>query len=189
MLTGQVKEKNPNSKNKLIKIFFLKLIALATIWELSYNFVLKPLRIPGKFLTDTITAGVVACINLFSPASSHVDWVDDGPQSVAAFIKHGGRGVFYIADVCNALDLMVIYLGFIILLPGSFKRKLIFSVAGIIGLIISNIIRCTSLYWIALDHPSLFDISHHYTFTILMYLLIFSGWLLFIKGSRKNEVH
>ena len=187
MLTEQVKDKKQQSNNQLIKMFFLKLIAMVTVWELSFHFVLKPLRIPGKFLTDTITAGVVACTNFFSLISSKVDWIDE-PGSVAAFIRRGGREVFYIADVCNGLDLMAIYVGFIILLPYPVKRKLIFSLLGIPVIIIADIIRCTSLFWIAQKHPSLFDINHHYTFTILIYLVIFSGWLLFIKGSRKHEI-
>lgn len=163
--------------------FFLKLFALVIVWECAYYFILAPARIPDKFLTDVITSAVTGCINFFSHAVNKYSW-----QAVpgADFIMQNGRNVFMIADACNGLSLMVIYVGLIVLLPYPLKRKIVFSTGGIIVLIIANITRCVLLYWIYKKHPDMFELNHHYLFTILMYLLIFYGWLLFTK---KGKVH
>jgi exosortase/archaeosortase family protein len=173
--------------NKDIVRFVIKLIALVIIWECSYYFILIPTRIPDKGLTDFITSGTTHCLNLFSSATSKYTW-KDFPETNAARIFNNGKYVFYIADICNGLSLLAIYCGFIILLPYPVKRKIVFCVGGIIALTIANIIRCVSLYWIFRHHADLFELNHHYVFTIFMYLLIFLGWILFTKKTKPNEV-
>ncbi len=172
---------------KIIGLFFMKLTCLVTTWELVYHYILKPARIPDKVLTDLITSGVTAGINFFFNTSSHVSWIADAVLP-ANIIKHHGRSIFYIYDVCNGLDLIVIYLGFIILLPASLKRKIAFTLGGIAALIIANIIRCILLYWIYTHYRQGFEMNHHYVFTFLMYLVIFCGWILFTKKEQINEV-
>jgi exosortase/archaeosortase family protein len=176
------------SLNKELLFFFLKLVALVILWQCSYSFILKPSGIPDKQLTNIITSGVTHCINFSSPSSSVYTWVRyKGIDYDSDAIFKNGKIVFVIADICNGLSLMAIYVGFIILMPYPFKRKIIFSVIGMIVLTIANIVRCGLLYWIYRRHPDMFDFNHHYTFTILMYLLIFYGWILFTKGGKINE--
>ena len=173
--------------NKDIRQFFLKLIILVIVWELAYYFLLKPVRVPDKLLTDIIAAGVTWCFNLASKPSSYIWMQYQGVPGDYIFLN--GKAVLLIADICNALNLIVIYIGFIILMPYySFKRKLIFGLSGIIGLIVADIIRCGLLYWIYRKNPQAFDLNHHYVFSVAMYLLIFAGWALFIQGKRTNEV-
>ncbi|UAY51959.1 exosortase/archaeosortase family protein [Ferruginibacter albus] len=174
------------NKNHTVLFFFIKLIALTIIWLVGYHYVLKPTRIPDKILTDIITSIVTFCMNLHNN-TAHYTWTDYASLS-SAYIMKGGKAVFIIADQCNALDLLVIYLGFIIVLPFQLKRKLIFSFAGIIAIMLANVVRCLCLYWISLKHPSWFYISHHYVFSILMYLYIFLGWLLFIRKGKTYAI-
>jgi exosortase/archaeosortase family protein len=177
-----------SGKRTSLLAFFLKLFVLIIIWECSYHFILKPAGLPDKPLTNTITSGVTNSINLFSSASSVYTWFRNDAMTADYLLKNG-KLVFFIADDCNGLSLIVIYLGFIILMPYSIKRKIIFSIGGIIVLTIANIIRCSLLYWIYKAHPDMFDFNHHYLFTILMYLLIFYGWILFTKKGKIDEVH
>jgi len=190
MLSGKSQpDKSTSSINKGLLLFFLKLFALVIIWECSYHFILQPSRIPDKQLTNVITAGVTNCINIFSSQTSTYTWARyKGVDYDSDSIFKNGKAVLIIADICNGLSLIAIYLGFIILMPYPIKRKIVFSIIGIMVLIIANIIRCGLLYWIYERHPDMFDFNHHYTFTILMYLLIFCGWILFTKGGKVNEV-
>ena len=172
--------------NKDILLFFLKLIVLVIIWECSYHYILNPVRIPDRALTDIIASAVTACFNLFSGGGKFTwqEWQGGG----ASCILENGKPVLYIVDICNGLSLIVIYIGFIILLPSRLKRKIVFCVAGTIVLILANVLRCIMLYWIYRKRADLFDLSHHYIFSILMYMLIFLGWYLFTKKNRQNEV-
>jgi len=189
MVLGKRKPgKSTSLLNKKLLFFFLKLFALVIIWECGYCFILQPARVPDKQLTNIITSGVTKCMNLFSPSSSTYTWVRyAGKEYDADYIYKNGKAAFIIADTCNGLSLMAIYVGFIILMPYPIKRKIVFAVSGVIVLTIANIIRCGLLYWIYRRHPGMFEFNHHYLFTILMYLLIFYGWILFTKGGKFNE--
>ncbi len=175
-----------NVLKKNIRIFFLKLFALIVGWECLYMFILKPLRIPDKMLTNFIASCVTSWMKFFFYFSPGIICVEN-PMYSNAMIMQNGRPLFTIEDGCNGLDLILIYLVFIILLPSSLYRKIIFGIGGIITITVANIIRCVLLYWIYIRHPQLFEINHHYLFTIAMYLLIFFGWILFIKQDLQNE--
>ncbi len=187
MQSANLNEKQHTSKNRSMLYFFLNLLILVSAWFVFYNLILKPGRIIDRPLTNFITASVAKCINLFSSATAPILWRDDSLNGARAFLTKGGNDIFGIYDVCNGIDLMFIYVGIIMLLPYAFKRKLFFSLAGILIIILGNIIRVLSLYYIFLYYRAAFDFSHHYVFTILMYILIFYGWLLFIKKDKANE--
>lgn len=184
MLKKILKDDKPGpGYNKRIIRFFIKLFVLFSLWFICYNVLLKPSRVLDRPLTNFITSSVVKCINILSPSTPVLSWQQD-PVRNCAYIVQNGYAVFDIFDVCNGIDLMFIYAGILMLLPYPVKQKIIFSIGGIIAIIIANIIRIFSLYFIYVYHRSVFDFSHHYLFTILMYVLIFYGWLLFIKKGK-----
>ena len=167
--------------NKKVSFFFIKLFVLFSLWFVCYIALLYPGRVIDKPLTDFLTASVTKSINALS--SEQIGWIADTERPCTHLTKNG-VAVFDIYDVCNGIDLMFIYVGVLFLLPYSFKRKIAFGIGGIIAIILLNIIRITSLYFIYVYHRSAFDFSHHYLFTLLMYVLIFYGWLLFVKKSK-----
>ena len=173
----------PNNKKAIIK-FFIRLSVLFTVWFFVYALFLGPARVIDKPVTDIITIAVVKCINVLSPSTQPISWSNDPSMEGRNFLIQQNSRVFGIWDVCNGVDLMFIYISIIILLPYPAKRKIIFSIGGILAIILGNIIRVCALYFIYVYQKSAFDFSHHYLFTILMYVLIFYGWLLFIKKKK-----
>ena len=137
------------------------------------------------YSTNFITILVVKCVNFFSPSTPAISWFAETKRSCSQLVQNGSP-VFGIFDVCNGIDLMFIYVGIIMLLPYSFKRKLIFSIGGVLAIIFANVIRISALYFIYVYQRSAFNFSHHYLFTLLMYVLIFYGWMLFIKKGKKT---
>jgi exosortase/archaeosortase family protein len=100
--------------------------------------------------------------------------------------------VLSIADVCNGLEVMVLYAGLILCLPASIKRKIRFILPGIVLIEVLNVIRCAGLAEIYLTHPEYLDFSHHYLFTFLVYAFIFWLWFLFSRDldlTKKQRVH
>lgn len=172
--------------NRQLVIFLLKLFGLIVGWLLIYHYLFLPTRLPDKWLTDAIAAGSSVLLNIFS--ASHYTWADD-PAWLAAHIYKGSKTVLVIVDGCNGLDFMAIYLGLVILFPYALRRKIIFSIVGLVTLILANILRCVILYWIGSYHRDLFVISHHYVFTLLMYLVVLALWILYTRVNKnKDEV-
>jgi exosortase/archaeosortase family protein len=184
---------NVNSKNALalknrsILFFFIKLLVLVTAWFVLYAIFLRPGRIIDRPLTNFITNAAANIINIVSPNTAPLSWQEEPVKKEKNVLIKEGKKVLGIQDACNGIDLMFIYVGIIILLPYSAKRKIIFSIAGIVIITLANIARVSILYYIYRYHNAAFEFSHHYFFTILMYVLIFYGWLLFIKKGKVNE--
>lgn len=167
--------------------FFISLFLICSVWFFVYVLLLRPDRIIDRPLTNFISFCSAKLINWVSPAGSpETFWTADSGFFRAAVLVQNGKKVFGIWDVCNGIDLMFIYSAVIILLPNSVGRKLMFLLSGNILFVFANILRIVSLYFIFRIKPDLFDFSHHYFFTLLMYAFIFIGWILFIK-NRFNE--
>ena len=175
--------------NKVMKRFFIQLIIVIVAWQLLYNFVLEPTRIPDKFLTSFTAAGAVVGINAFLPVDPKVVIVDSISEVAGGVnLLQNNKVVFLVADICNGLDLLVIYLGLLFLLPYySMKRRIAFGIGGIIVIMLANIVRVTLLYWLYYFHKPMFELNHKYIFTLVLYLIIFIGWILFTRKGLPHE--
>jgi exosortase/archaeosortase family protein len=67
----------------------------------------------------------------------------------------------YIAHGCIGLELIVIYTIFIIALPSSLKRNVIFMIGGLIIIHLINVFRCVGLVALLLFYDEYFIIAHH----------------------------
>ncbi len=166
------------------------MIIIITIWKVLYQFVLKPIRFPDKYLTDLLTGGVVWLSNFIHLAPTPFSWIKNIPNSPTfCGIILNGTPALWVEDTCNGLELMLIYIGIILLIPNYSKiRKMTFIIGGTFILITANIIRCTGLLWLQLYHKTYFEFNHHYVFTLFIYLIIFGLWSLFTSPKNGNEI-
>jgi exosortase family protein XrtF len=92
-----------------------------------------------------------------------------------AFGIDGSNGV-YIGNACNGLNLFVLFSLFVLVYPQNIKRKIWFLPLGLIIIHILNILRITALSLISFYKPEYLMFNHTYTFTGIMYLVIFALW-------------
>lgn len=176
--------------NPRLKSFLIKMIIIITIWKVLYQFVLKSIRFPDKYLTELLTAGVVWFSNFIHLAPTSFSWIKNIYNSPTLNgIILNNHPVLLVEDTCNGLELMLIYIGIILMIPNySSLRKSIFIVGGTFILFVANIFRCTALLWLQLYHKTYFEFNHHYVFTLFIYLIIFGLWSLFTSPKIGNEV-
>jgi len=94
-----------------------------------------------------------------------------------------------IVPSCNALELMILYAGFILCYPAPSRSKWIWISFGMIAIYFINLIRCISLVGIANSKLSHYlDFAHHYVFTIFVYGCIFLMWVWFIKSMKAKTI-
>ena len=157
--------------------FLIRAAVLVIIWELLYNFVLRPAGIPDDQLTRAVQLGGMKVLSWF-----YNDVGEDG-----SIVILNGKKAVSIARQCNGLELIVLYLGFILCLPSTFKRMISFSVVGLFVIYVLNVVR-TALLAAMYDHNhSLTDFAHHYVFKIIIYAVVFLGWVLYTKKDKKHE--
>ncbi len=172
--------------NQLVR-FFLRFFVLLSAWFVCYNLLLKPARVIDKPLTNFLAKAVVKVINYVAPPTPSLAYTENAVDK-CTYLTQNNKEIFAIFDYCNGVDLMFIYVGIIFLLPYTIKRKVAFSIGGLIAINIMNVIRITCLYLIYVYNRNAFDFSHHYLFTLVMYLLIFYGWLLYTKNQKHTNI-
>ncbi|HLI93543.1 MAG TPA: exosortase/archaeosortase family protein [Puia sp.] len=176
---------------KPVREFLLKATVLFVAWKAVYLLFLLPGRVLDKPLTYVIGKGTAATLSVIHPsgnfnaiATMHPKGLgNEGLEPVMA-IRSNQTVLLSIADVCNGLELLMLYAGLILCLPASRSRKLGYIVAGIVLIEIINVIRCAGLVLVYLHKPAYLDFSHHYLFTFVVYAFIFWLWYLFSRDPE-----
>lgn len=173
-----------------VKTFLLRSFVLFVIWKSIYIFYLGYERILDKPLTNIVGTHTAWVLNAFSGEKifSSRELISirgfEGQYQVApvSMVEKSGEKLLSIADGCNGLELFILYIGFIIAMPASLKRKSIFLIVGAILIHFVNIFRCVGLCVLAINASVHFDFAHHYLFKIMVYGTIFLLWVQFMRG-------
>ena len=179
-----------------VKKFIFKAVAILVIWKVLYLAFLLPTRLLDKPLTYSVGIATTWLLNIYTGSSdystrSEISNVatDQGYTAMPLQkIFFHQNNVVSIEDGCNALELFVLYAGFIICMPAKSLRKTLFIIGGIIAIYITNVVRCAGVAYIILYHPRYADFAHHYVFTFVVYGLIIALWLIFSKKLSITNV-
>jgi len=170
MLTKNAEQKQPVIPVKLKKLLLRASIAFIA-WSLAYNLWLAPAGIPDNQITQLVVKGTVKLLSFF-----YTNVHQDG----SSIFLNNVRAV-NIANACNGLELIVLYIGFILIMPSGWKRMTAFVLSGAVVITLLNIIRCALLAWMYFHKMDLADIAHHYIFKLAIYAVVFYGWMLYSK--------
>lgn len=103
------------------------------------------------------------------------------------YLYLNGNKIVGVSDPCNALELYVLYIGFLLAFPSSLKRLFVFSCIGIVVIYLTNIIRLAALASMNMHRVNAVDMAHHYLFKVIVYTIIFGLWVLFTKDTFKRR--
>lgn len=157
--------------DKKIVYFLFKALLLYIVWYGLYDLWLAKVGWLDRFFIDSIISSSELLLNIFNYPIFIYD------QVIGIDGSHG----VYIGAPCNGVDVMALFLGFIILFKGKFTDKLWYSALGLLVIHIANVLRVFILILLAFYYPDKLDFNHKYTFTILMYLLVFMGWVIWVN--------
>jgi len=160
-----------------VRSFLWRAILLFAGWLIIYNLVLKPANVPDSQLTKLVTWAAAKTLSLF--------YVNVHTEGQNIFVN--GQVAVGIANQCNGLELIMLYLGFLLCLPTSRLRTIVYAVVGTITICIMNIIRCSVLAFLFMSHNYYADFAHHYAFKLIVYAAVFAGWIGYSKKTRRHE--
>lgn len=92
--------------------------------------------------------------------------------------------VIYFFEGCNGINVMIVYLSFLVAFKGPLKLLVRYSVLGLLGIHLLNLLRVSVLYGIAIHFPMQLYFFHKYLFTGILYLIVFVFWYYWVKGLR-----
>lgn len=172
-----------------IRLFLGKALLFFIIWKLVYGLFLSDSRLLDEPLTEHVGNASVYVLNGLGDMSgfiskSEISTYIEGEGLVtqkASQIFHHDKLVLYIADICNGLELMILYIGFIVCMPSRFWRKVLYIVIGVVLIDIINIFRCTGLIYLREYYHAYFDFAHHYLFKATVYTATFLMWMVYAR--------
>jgi exosortase family protein XrtF len=174
--------------NRGLYAFLIKAAVLFFTWQVLYLSWLSTGTNLDTWLTYKTAASVSFSFNLIGYQSDYTEkTVQPGEQGVSRIIIDGEPSLI-IADSCNALTLIVLFIGFIIAFEGHWPLKLVYILAGSLVIFGINVFRAMMLILIYMHAPSTFHFNHKYTFTILVYLAVFVFWMFWALKLSKLKL-
>ncbi len=158
--------------NKFILYFIIKAIGLYLLWYFIYDLWLKKSGEFDNWIVDKIvytTYTLLTFLNYNLNVDNHVIGIHSGSSNV------------FVASGCNGLELYILFAGFVLIFEGSWKHKTWFIPLGVIIIYFFNVLRVAALVINGFYSRELLDFNHKYTYTILMYILTFMGWMIWVK--------
>lgn len=157
----------PVATPRSVALFAAKMGAVYVVWFVVYDLFLLPrgtLDAPLSLLVTEATAAVVRLFGAEAIVRGREVWM-------------GAAGV-YVADGCNGLAALSLFVGFVLAYPGTWRRRAWFVPAGLAVLVAVNVIRCAFLLYVQARAPQHFDVLHGYLTTYVFYAVIFGLWAL-----------
>ena len=155
-------------------------LALAyMVWSVAYERVLKP-QTMGEVVIEHMVSSTEA-------AFESIGWpVGTYPQSGSHRDRVGvaGHAGVQIGAPCDGVALFALFAIFILAFPGPILRKAWFIPAGIALLHLANVVRVIVLARIQATAPEWLEFNHDYTFTVLIYGLVFALWYFWTALAR-----
>lgn len=168
---------------ELIK-FLIKALLLFVLWKL---FELHPLKtkIDAIIINSlTLSSRYILSDVLNIPTVIDKSFFESDTLDVIRILD---SGEVRIGSNCAGLDLFALFAGFIFAFPGKWRNKLWYIPIGLLLIHTLNILRVCALAFINYKWPLTLDFNHKYTFTSLMYLIIFGLWMLWVKSVSFHE--
>lgn len=186
--------KNTGIPKEVIQLL-IRVFILFIVWKFVYHFFFYNNRVLDKPLTNLTAISTQTFLQAVYPKDSFSNYqkvksfsVTDTTKVYSVVIKRNNKHVIGIADGCNALDIYIICIGFILAIPRGIKRMLLYIIIGVLSIYIANTARAIILAIMNIKYNQINDFAHHYLFKLIVYGIVFFIWVKYLKTSKtKNE--
>jgi len=162
---------------KSILFFLLKFIGLYIVLNTVYALWISSYNPAPDPMTKIVTFQVVSIISLMEDGVEE----EEALNSPNVSMRRNGKTIVSVYEGCNGLNVMFVFLSFIVAYTGTLRKTILFCGAGLVLIYLSNLLRVGLLYFIAEYYPNNLYFFHKYLFTGLLYALIFLLWYFWVR--------
>ncbi len=175
-------------KNSAVLIFLLRFFVSYFVLSGLYQWYLKNNQptepeyhcSPITRIVSDHTVEVANAIGLNFKSEQNVDSL-----SLKLFVNEN-----YVANIvqgCNSISIIILFWAFIIAFSGTWKKTLLFGIAGTVAIYILNVLRII-LIAIALDkYPQYSEFLHQIMFPAIIYGFTFLLWVVWVRYLAHNS--
>ena len=164
------------NNTRFVILFLVRATAVYMLWLIFYDLWMLKVGWLDNFIIDNLvgfTKNILTILGYKLFVYEHTIGVD------------GSHGV-YIGVPCSGVELMALFAGFVVIFKGNIVHKVWFIILGVVVIHFLNFLRVVSLTLIAHYHPEVLDFNHKYTFTIFLYIIVFFGWMIWVRYFSVN---
>jgi exosortase/archaeosortase family protein len=152
--------------------FALTFVGVAAVLFAVYAFPYAPHGPAARVFESYLSA--------YARLAGRLVWVFDRQASVAGNVIEG-RYSLRIVKTCDAMEANMLFLAAMVAFPAPWRRKLLAAAAGIVGLIVANVLRIGSLYLIGVYAPHSFDLFHAELWPPVLVAIALCEFLLLVR--------
>lgn len=158
-------------------LFLGKFLLIYLLGNFLYGLFVSSFRPQPDPITDNVSRQTVAILNC---AGEHVSSVLDTAKPTV-HIGGEGRWIISIYEGCNGINIMIIFIAFIVAFGPIDKSISWFVPLGLSIIHVSNLLRLLLLYWVSIRLPQYLYFTHKYFFTAAIYLVVLILWWWWVK--------
>jgi exosortase family protein XrtF len=166
-------------------LFLLKFVGLYLVGNLIYGFYITSFEPRPDPVTHSVSEQTGIILNVCGFAVE----VEDRLNRPTTDLNYLGKAKLSIYEGCNGINIMVIFVAFLVAF-GPISRPLLWFVPlGLLIIHFANLCRILLLFFVSEYMPRAMYFTHKYFFTAILYVVIFALWLWWVKrysALRKN---
>lgn len=157
--------------NRRVTAFVGKVLAFYALWYVLYDLWL----LPDGTLDRWLSLNVASVSSALLGGAGFEVFLDGRSLALP-----GVRGI-RIANGCNGLSTLGLFVGFVLAYPGSVQRRCWFIPLGVLAVYATNVSRVIAMllsqkYW-----PAAFEPLHGFGLTTIFYVVVFGLWVLWVN--------
>lgn len=91
--------------------------------------------------------------------------------------------VVNVYEGCNAINVSILFVAFIMAYKGKFQKAVTFIVLGLMAIYVFNLFRVSGLFLVAKYFPQYLYLTHKFIFTGIIYAFVFFLWFLWVHSN------
>ena len=164
--------------------FLLIFLSVYFVLNLIYGLWIESLGTKPDIATHWVSSQSAKLVSLVSEEARALPNTE-GPTIM---ILTGDRIILNVFEGCNGINVVIVFLAFILAFGGSTQKMLWFIPIGLLVIHVFNLGRIMLLYFLSYNNSTFFYYFHKYFFTAVIFGVVFILWWLWIilnHGKRK----
>jgi exosortase family protein XrtF len=162
-------------------VFLLKFVALYMVGNITYGAYISHFSPEVDSATHIVSAHSA---NILSACDFSVTY-QDYKNNPSTLILENGRTMLSIYEGCNGINIMIIFVAFLVAFGPMKKTLLWFIPLGLLIIYLFNLLRIIFLFFIARHMPGFMYFTHKYLLTGMLFAVIFVLWIYWIRKYTK----
>lgn len=163
-------------------LFLAKFLGVYFLGNIVYGLYIESFGIIADPMTSWVSEQTVLFLKAIGLNSETL--VDDFAPKVRLLLDD--HSVLSIYEGCNGLNVMIIFVAFLVAYTGNTQRLLWFIPFGILMIHLMNLGRIILLFFVAEYYENYLYFTHKYLFTAVIYLGVLALWYWWIARLSKK---